>query len=359
MKLYVYAIAKNEEKFAERWLESMKEADGVFVLDTGSTDRTVEILKAGGAEVCRKIITPWRFDTARNESLKLVPDDADLCVCTDLDEVFHPGWRQAMEQALTDNVTRLRYRYTWNFSSDGKENVVFFTDKAHRKQGYFWKNPVHEVLISTEPETIATASGVQLDHHADPLKDRSSYLPLLELSVKEDPDNDRNAHYLGREYYFHGLYQKAIKTLSRHLSLPSSVWADERCASERYLAKCFQEIGNFSEAYRHLLAAIREAPHLREPWLDAAIFEYKRENWLGCAYFIEYALLITERPTTYMTEAASWDATPYDLLSIAYYRMGLLDKAIENIRRAMRYSGEERLKKNLSIFENEEIGKRD
>jgi len=44
-KVVVYAICKNEEKFANRWFESMKEADEIVVLDTGSTDKTVEILK--------------------------------------------------------------------------------------------------------------------------------------------------------------------------------------------------------------------------------------------------------------------------------------------------------------------------
>lgn len=38
-------------------------------------------------------ISPWRFDAARNRPQKLVDGDADICVCTDLDEVFHPGWR--------------------------------------------------------------------------------------------------------------------------------------------------------------------------------------------------------------------------------------------------------------------------
>ena len=73
MKICVYAISKNEEKFVNRWYESMKEADEVYVLDTGSTDNTVEKLKQLGAKVTVKEIKPWRFDVARNESLKLVP----------------------------------------------------------------------------------------------------------------------------------------------------------------------------------------------------------------------------------------------------------------------------------------------
>ena len=50
-KIVVYAIAKNEEKHVERWVNSMKEADEIYVLDTGSTDNTVKNLKELG--VCQ------------------------------------------------------------------------------------------------------------------------------------------------------------------------------------------------------------------------------------------------------------------------------------------------------------------
>ena len=44
-KVCVYAICKDEEKFVERWVSSMKEADEIYVLDTGSTDNTVKELR--------------------------------------------------------------------------------------------------------------------------------------------------------------------------------------------------------------------------------------------------------------------------------------------------------------------------
>ena len=51
MKVYVYAICKNEEKFVDRWVDSMAEADGIYVLDTGSTDDTAEKLRQRGVQV--------------------------------------------------------------------------------------------------------------------------------------------------------------------------------------------------------------------------------------------------------------------------------------------------------------------
>ena len=97
-KVCVYAISKNEEKFVERWVNSMKEADEIYVLDTGSTDNTVKFLKNKGVNVVVKKVSPWRFDIARNASLDLVPLDTDICVCTDLDEVFESGWRKKIEE---------------------------------------------------------------------------------------------------------------------------------------------------------------------------------------------------------------------------------------------------------------------
>ncbi len=349
MKVCVYAIALNEEKFAKRWAENMGEADEIYVLDTGSTDNTVDILVKNGVKVFSKKITPWRFDTARNESLKLLPRDTDICVCTDLDEIFEKGWRKKLEAAFVDNVTRVRYKYIWNFNSNGNPDVVFYIEKAHKLAGYRWKNPVHEILVN-ENETIGNADGVVLMHFPDKSKSRKQYLELLELAVIEEPDNDRNVHYLGREYMYYGRYADAINMLKRHLSLNSATWKDERCASFRYIANCYLMQNNISDAYKYYLYAIAEAPYLREPWLDLAYFEYRRENWIGCIYFIEYALNIKSNTKTYITSSSSWNEQPYDVLSIAYYKIGMIDKAIENVKKAIEYSDDERLKKNLEIY---------
>lgn len=65
MKVVVYAICKNEAQFVDRWMDSMGEADQVVVLDTGSEDDTVERLRARGALAEVEVISPWRFDVAR------------------------------------------------------------------------------------------------------------------------------------------------------------------------------------------------------------------------------------------------------------------------------------------------------
>ena len=59
MKIAVYAICKNEAQFVDRWMDSMSEADEIVVLDTGSSDNTVELLEARGAAVTVETIFAW------------------------------------------------------------------------------------------------------------------------------------------------------------------------------------------------------------------------------------------------------------------------------------------------------------
>jgi len=333
----------------------MREADSVYVLDTGSADDTAALLRARGAQVTVETISPWRFDTARNRSLELVPDDADICVCTDIDEYFHPGWRRLLEEAWKPGTTRAAYRYTWNFNPDGSEGYVFWTEKAHSRHGYVWTHPVHEVLSwvgEGQEGGKVYVEGMQLDHRADNSKSRSQYLPLLEQSVLEDPDDDRNMHYLGREYYFHSMWDEAIITLKRHLLLPKATWRDERCASMRYIARCYAAKGDMGEAKRWLIRAVAEAPHLREPYLELAERMYEECNWDAVAALCRDALEITERPRTYICEAEAWGSMPWDLLSLGLYYTGRPSEAVDAAKTAQKLSPkDERIARNIEIMQ--------
>lgn len=354
MKVYVYAICKNEGKFVKRWMRSMAEADAIYVLDTGSEDDTVEQLREAGAIVKQEIVKPWRFDTARNHSLELVPEDADICVCTDLDEVFHAGWRKQLESAWRPGTSRAAYRYTWNFNPDGSEGYVFWIEKIHTRHGYIWTHPVHEVLKWTSTqisEQTVYIEGIQLDHLADDTKSRSQYLPLLELSVLETPDDDRNMHYLGREYFFHGRWNDAILTLKRHLIMPNATWADERCASMRYIARSYLALGETKEAKIWLLRAIAEAPHLREPYMELAKILHTEKDWDGVVYFTKCALAITHRPRTYICESESWGSLPWDLYSLGLYYTGRIQASLEAAEKALEICpSEQRIQRNVELI---------
>lgn len=354
-KIVVYAISKNEEQFIDRWVESMNEADAIYVLDTGSEDHTVEKLKKLGVHVVEEKIVPWRFDVARNKSLDIIPEDVDICVCTDLDEVFEKGWRKNLEQNWDDSTTRASYNYNWRLDEKGRPIVNFNIEKIHSRHSYKWTHPVHEVLtyVGEGIENKKMIEGITVNHYPDHTKSRGSYLPLLELSVQEDPEDDRNMHYLGREYMYYGKWNECIDTLIRHLDLKRALWKDERCASMRFIARAYQNLNRIREARMWLDLAIEEAPYLRDPFMERALLEYRENNWSLVEYYCKRALEIETKAKSYINEPFSWDATVYDLLSLSCFYQNKKEEGLKYLEKALLLDPDnERLLKNKEIMEN-------
>lgn len=355
IKIAVYAICRNESKFVERFMQSCKGADYIIVADTGSTDDTRDKLKAAGAQIGQIAIDPWRFDKARNASLELVPDDADICICLDLDEMLLAGWREHLEKAYKPEITRYRYKYTWSWRPDGSPDLIYNADKIHSRKGYQWCHPVHETMhwVGEAGKECYGWADLCVEHYPDGGKSRSNYLGLLELSIKENPEDDRNSHYLGREYFFVNRYMDAINELKRHLSLPRATWAAERSASMRYISTCYNRLNDQKERTAWALRAVAEAPEYREPWCELAQVYYDNKDFLGGYYAAKHALAIKERQNTYLTSGAAWGELPFDLAGTCAFYVDQHIEAYELTLRACHINPSDvRLQGNLKFMED-------
>ena len=363
LKICVYAICKNEARFADLWMDSMEEAGLVVVTDTGSDDDTVNRLRKRGATVFIDEIKPWRFDVARNVSMRHIPEDADICVCTDLDELFKPGWREKLENAWLKHKPKSsgaiaksgKYLYNWSLKSDGSPDVQFNYFKIHERHDFLWRCPVHEYIqyVGSLPLETVFIDGMVLNHHPDPNKPRSSYLPLLEMAVMEAPNDVRMRYYLGREYMYKGEWQKCIDTLNEYLTMPSAVWNEERCAAMRWIAKAYYNIGDIKDAYIWYQKAVAEAPHMREPYVEFSKMCYELKDWPMTLLWAQEALKIQEKSQTYVNMGYCWDYTPDDLSAIAAYNLNMMDCSCEHAKKALEYAPDnQRLKRNLEIIES-------
>ena len=267
LKIVVYAICKDEAQFVDRWMDSMSEADQVVVLDTGSTDGTAEKLRARGAAVTVETVVPWRFDAARNRSLDLVPEDADVCVCTDLDEVFRPGCGPPWSGPGPRE---------WAGPPTGTPGPSTPTGRRGWCSGPTRSTPAAAGGGSTRSTRCSGGRGTGWAAPGDggggpagppprpPQVPGPVSAPAGAVGA-EEPEDDRNVHYLGREYLFHRRWDDCIRTLKRHLAMPTATWKDERAASMRYIAKAYYNKGETAQARDWFLRAITEAPWLREP----------------------------------------------------------------------------------------------
>lgn len=346
--IFVVSIAQNEEKYVKTWAESAKGADGIFLLDTGSTDNTVSIAKECGITVFEQTFNPWHFANARNYLLDLLPDIDAWVVNLDLDEQLLGNWIISLKNS-PDWATRIRYPYTWNWLEDGSPGLVYHGDKIVRRQMFRWKGACHEVNVQTSgEERHHFTNEFQIHHFPDQTKSRSSYLPLLLQDIEDDPENGRQTYYTARELFFNNRYEEATKLFERHLVMKDSNWNAERAYSMRFLARMHPQKAEF-----WLLRACGEYPEGREPALDLAQHYFDTSQWLGCYWAAKRALAITERESLYLNEAKSWGYLPHDLAAISAYHLGLHQEAIRHGQDALSfYPDDERLLDNQYWYES-------
>ena len=197
--LSVYAICKNEKDNIEKWLECFSKADYVCVLDTGSTDGTWELLQENQKKypnliIDQKIITPWRFDTARNLSLELVPKNTDMFFMVDLDEIIkEDDWAIKTKNNWEPNFSRGVYSYYRNV--DENDNILRTINefRIHSKEWHKYINIVHEALVDENDNKMFLLQTcipipIAVWHYPKENK-KTNYLELCERDLEIYPDD--------------------------------------------------------------------------------------------------------------------------------------------------------------------------
>lgn len=322
MKVVVYAIAKNESKHVQYWHDTTKDADYRFILDTGSTDNTVQLLEELNIPHAVDVVTPFRFNVARNKAIALLPDDVDYCISLDLDERLSDGWRGELQKAYELKLTRPMHKLNIDFTS-GNPKSSFDTCRIHPRTGFHWVNLVHEnlVSISTGVHEITGTVAISINHYPDNTKSRTHYLTLLKTAAEEDPTNARNCHYLAREYWLLNRWDEAKLEFTKHLDF---ILCDpiEKAESLRYLAKLDPE-----NRIKYLVRACDLEPLRRESWGDLAVAYSTTLDTKLCIYACERAFEIDPNLFVYLSEASCRNESLYHLASLKYWELRFKSKA--------------------------------
>ena len=350
MKIAVYAIAHNEAGFLRRWYNCVKEADYVCVLDTGSTDSTYALCKKLGIITSRMAFVPFHFGMARNASMSLIPADADICVCMDIDETISPGWAEKVRKAFTDNpdATCGWCKFITSFKPDGKTpNRITRHWKIYRNHiaGAEWKARVHEYLVFKEHREVFIPN-VTVEHHPDTKKSRRQYLDLLATEAKENPDQ-RSLYYFGRELMNYKKYDEAIAQFMRYLASGTMNYRAEHTTVLRYIGRCYGRKGDYPNAVKFLRLAVEDSPAFRESACELAELALSHNDMRLAKEMAELALSRTERPQRYPTEEDCWTWKPYDIMSRICIKSGDIIGACQFADSAYRAQpSNERLRKN-------------
>lgn len=162
-------IARNEERFLEDCLTHAKAAvDEIIIVDTGSTDRTIEIARQHGAKVLQRA---WDDDFSAPRTLSLQHATGDWILVLDADEFVQPGGCEHI-RALCENATIGGFHLHFvNVYGHGRTMGVMMVRLFRNLPGLHYQNIIHEQVTPSLQRAcaergLAIASGeVVIDHH--------------------------------------------------------------------------------------------------------------------------------------------------------------------------------------------------
>lgn len=370
----VYAIALNEEKCVERWYNSFKEADELCVLDTGSSDKTVEILQGLGVKVTRmpfvhwntleeydrleaQGLYPWRFDRARNMAMRTCNPNSTLLFCTDIDDVVEPGWKdqlrrlwekgclEAQKLGRTPNGMAYDYEVDWSrYNSNSTQN--FTRHNIHTPKGWIWKYPCHEVLDFKTPSPFLLSCPNFKMRSVTEVKNHKEYLLLLELNARDNKEEPRALHLLGREYLSTGQLDNAITKLEEYLNHPQSQWCCERAASMRFIAEAYHGKGDKNNRELWLWRAMAEDPKSRDYPYELGCIYVQNKKYAIAEKLLRQCVDIEKPNLEYPTfNLESFSELPYLRLAEALYYQGKCMEAASLAKKAVEINPDSQIAK--------------
>lgn len=222
--LSVAMIARNEAPRILRCLESVAGlADEAVVIDTGSTDDTVQLAKQAGARVFHQA---WDHHYGRPRDLSLRKCKGDWVLWLDPDETIPEASHAAIRDFLARsagydggslrNVLGASYRppeRTYPGYGPGWE--LWKPKLLRRAAGPRWAGRIHEDLVWPREPKVGRVDAIVYNWGTTDESKKEYYTALLVLACREEPDNPTYAMYMAARRTEQRQPDRALELLAR------------------------------------------------------------------------------------------------------------------------------------------------
>jgi len=261
-------IVKNEEAMLPRCLESIKWVDELIMVDTGSTDRTVEIAESYGADVHHH---PWEndFSLHRNQSISYATGDWVLIIDAD-EEVLLDNFTKASLKQFLQKVP-IHIDGTAILFQDIQREAIVMQSNATR---FFRAGKVHyEGIVHNQPvlktKEAVLMPGIAIRHYGYDLTPEAKLRKtdrtkrLLHKAVADDPDQPLHYFYLCQIYADNHANEDAARYGEEHLKRRGDIKEECQFMQSIYytLANVYMELKDAPNADRVLKMGIEILPN--------------------------------------------------------------------------------------------------
>lgn len=335
-------IVKNEQPFLDGCLRSLHGlVDEIAIVDTGSTDASIEIARAHGARV---LDYEWRDDFAAARNFGLDAASSEWILYIDADERLVETTRDDLRAGLDGpdvHAARLLFQVSSN-STHYREFRLFRNDPRLR-----FKGAMHETILpdlSVLRRDIGaqvidtTARLVHLGYDGDMAAKYRRNLPLLRASVERDPNRSYYWHDLANTLAGLGQIDEAIAVSGQGLARSEPTDRPGRIMRSMLIHTHARLRMQRGEDMRELIAAGLES------YPDNWSLQFLRARAAVNAGAFEAAIddlrrLLEQDADGIVDDILAYDrrifgAHAYDLMGVALLRMGDRPRAAEAFARA-------------------------
>jgi len=352
--LSLCVICKNEENNIVNLLNSVKGdlLDEIIIVDTGSTDNTVEVLKTFKNKFKKFKIDHFKwindFSAARNYSFSKATSEYILWL--DSDDTIKPKDYQKLlnlKKKLHESpIWLLKYEYAHD--EMGRSICSFYRERiVKRALNLKWQEPIHEYLP-------LNASFQKTDievHHAKTHATSDRNIPMLEDIVKKNPNVARNVFYLGKEYFDVGQLQKGIEKLKQFVTMPDA-WSENKYNALLRISSYHKNLKEYEESKKYCWEAIKTNELKADAYCQMGEIAMEIQSWHYAIHWFKIASNM-ERPEDALdiVEPKYHTWLPNLQLCLCYNSIGKVYEAAVANEKALSYRPEDsRMLNNKKIF---------
>ncbi|MEE9604261.1 MAG: glycosyltransferase, partial [Candidatus Scalindua sp.] len=360
-------IVKNEEKFLPMCLESVKDhVDEIIIVDTGSTDSTVEIAKRYNAKIYHHA---WEnsFSKARNHSLKYAT--CDWVLILDADEEVEKQDAHKLKEVIKDPVehetthsVNAIYLQVLDKALGGESKSIMNAERIFKNHlGFHYVGIVHNYLKRSGPTKMADIRLYHYGYNLDEEQKEKKFIrtsTLLREQIKYDPNTPIPHHYLAICYLNRKRYDECIKEALeaiRLFELKNSLFELENLENSethvRLLAYytvsiAFSHKDDLTNAETYALKALDYYPDYVDAYSVLSGLYFQRKEYSKCLEvtkkYLELLKTIKSNPTMvltipYITIKDAWMA--HSRMAIIYYEQNRELEGIQALKDAVNCKG--------------------
>ncbi|WP_372999324.1 glycosyltransferase [Lutispora sp.] len=327
-------IVKDEEKFLNQCLESVSgKVDEIIIVDTGSTDKTVEIAEKHGAVIK---YFEWINDFAAARNYSIADAKSDYILILDADEYLDECADLQKELAHNKDFYRLVIK---NYQNEGRvvfhQNVRLFKSRI----GLKYSGKLHEHL-NTFDEACGY-SGLESDiviHHVgylpEVVSERGKKKRNHDIMMKELAENPTGYSYfnMGLVYMTDEQYDKALEMFRK--SYPLSKEKTYVKSLLVRMSECLNYLGRTEEGIKLLLDFINVYPAYIDACYTLGTLFLSRRYLKDAEIMFRSCLESGDRMDNITAEGVGSYMAHYQL-AVVYDRMGRSGDAFDEVFKAI------------------------